>query len=417
MAIEVGKGSYLRPIAMRDGRSNGSYTGTPLTRLEGEDIEGLEYPVMPGETLYAEFQLDFRGDSEQNVSIVIKTPPDPNGGFFLTGASVHDNSTQNPNGWNTGDYGKETTYSYGADRFNEPVGVWRCGTPNGEEGGWNTARGRIHLANSDNPGLVKIQLRQPMLVSGLTRNWFGGGITDLDDAPIGQQVLNFSGESSVLGTPQKTLPDYNLVCVSQNWIGGPIPSTPTLAGGSYTWTTLLDSTFSETRVTIFASPIPAADIKGEQAITVTFPSYPNITQWTAGCLQLHGANSIVTSASTTGTGSSISLPFTAANQRNIIAVCLFREVDVALNLPVWVGPGPGTGNHLTGNQLSNFGPGTLSDGDSANEGLPGLAIQNRALALVDEAYAYQLTSPVVYSWTEGAAPYLGLIIEFTNKYL
>ena len=48
-----------------------------------EIIEDLNQPVAAGETLPFDVQFSLAGEPTENVSVVLLTPPNPNGGFTV----------------------------------------------------------------------------------------------------------------------------------------------------------------------------------------------------------------------------------------------------------------------------------------------------------------------------------------------
>lgn len=141
MPVDV-KASYLRVYRINDGREYGSVSGSAPDPIDDdliEKVEGIEAPVAPGETLYFDAMLSVAGEPDYNLAVVVLTPPNPNGGFTVFGRSK---------------LGTFTGQSYGADDFNQPVGIIRAGLPGTVEG-WNTVRVRGTLANGEQPGLLR----------------------------------------------------------------------------------------------------------------------------------------------------------------------------------------------------------------------------------------------------------------------
>ena len=120
---------------------------------EGPDIESFsddieEYqdkplaaPVGPGETLYFELHLVVEGDGQFNFGVVVVTPPNPTGGFQVSGQSL---------------FGTIQGGAFGADMFNHSAGV--IGNGAGFTPGTVVARVRGVLGNGPAGGLLKFQL-------------------------------------------------------------------------------------------------------------------------------------------------------------------------------------------------------------------------------------------------------------------
>jgi len=150
-AVSV-KSSYLRVHRLHDGKNYEQYTGTPPTPVDSSLIEiikehndvDMSHAVAPGETVYFDAQLAVAGDSTANLAVVVLTPSNPNGGFTVFGRSRN---------------GTFVGSSYGADDFNQPVGILRAGAEGTPEG-WNTIRVRGVLANGEEPGLLRLAIGQ-----------------------------------------------------------------------------------------------------------------------------------------------------------------------------------------------------------------------------------------------------------------
>ena len=142
MPVDV-KASYLRVYRIGDGRKYGSVSGSSPDPIDSdliEVVEGLEHAIAPGETVYFDGMLAVAGEPDHNLAVVVLTPPNPNGGFTVFGRSK---------------LGTFTGKSYRADDFNQPVGILQAGV-SGTLEGWNTIRVRGTLANSDQPGLLRL---------------------------------------------------------------------------------------------------------------------------------------------------------------------------------------------------------------------------------------------------------------------
>ena len=101
--------------------------------------------VAPGETVPFDIRFNIAGDPTRNVGIVVLTPPNPNGGFEITGKSAS---------------GLISGKNYKADSFNKSVGTLAAGHSGTLEGS-NSVRVRGVLANGEQPGLLRIAVGPP----------------------------------------------------------------------------------------------------------------------------------------------------------------------------------------------------------------------------------------------------------------
>jgi hypothetical protein len=210
VSVKVPSSPYLRVKRQHDGKSYGVLSGTAPSVTDGQDIEThpdvpMQEPVAPGETLTGEFQIPVYDEPERNVAVIIRTPPNPNGSFRLRGVSK---------------LGTFTESSYGADCFNQPVGIFKAGHANG---GWNVIKGWFNLANSDSPGVVKVQLAEArkesapdvnVIVQNLSEPLLPDGATEvINEHPGGATDLYVKGY---------VIPEYDFEGVSAagaRWIG------------------------------------------------------------------------------------------------------------------------------------------------------------------------------------------------------
>ena len=101
--------------------------------------------VAPGETVPFDIRFNIAGEPTRNVGVVVLTPPNPNGGFEITGKSVS---------------GLISGGNYKADSFNINVGTFAAGHSGTLEGS-NSIRIRGVLANGEQPGLLRVAIGPP----------------------------------------------------------------------------------------------------------------------------------------------------------------------------------------------------------------------------------------------------------------
>jgi hypothetical protein len=210
MSVKVPSSPFLRVKRQYDGHAYGVLDGTAPTPTDGQDIEAIpdapmQEPVAPGETLTGEFQIPVYDEPDRNVAVIIRTPPNPNGSFRLRGVSK---------------LGTFTESSYGADCFNQPVGIFKAGHANG---GWNVIKGWFNLANSDNPGVLKVQLAEARKEAAPDVNIVqqNGSQPSLPDGAV-EVIDEHPGGSTDLYVRGWYIPEYEFAGVSNGgpaWIG------------------------------------------------------------------------------------------------------------------------------------------------------------------------------------------------------
>ena len=143
--------------------------------------------VAPGETVPFDIRFNIAGEPTRNVGVVVLTPPNPNGGFEITGKSAA---------------GLVSGKNYKADSFNNSVGTLAAGHSGTLEGS-NSIRIRGMLANGDQPGLLRIAVGPPEPVISV---WASASFVKTDP-PEGAIVLQ------QFQTTDPTFPYYALAYI------------------------------------------------------------------------------------------------------------------------------------------------------------------------------------------------------------